>query len=175
MQVRENDPTAPAPYTNRLALSQAWYDALHLARDHAPRAAQPARPAAPAPAARGGASAAPPPETPVARAPYRANAALASARGPARGGAQADELQAVRRAIVRRRVVRAAPPAAREARARTVVTGTAHVAVRISFSPQGLVVALACAPAQRARAGDALERARLALAARGIATVRIFA
>ena len=158
--------------TDRRALSQAWYSALHLA-GHAP-AARPARPA-PSPLE------APPNKSRAARGPNdappgRANETARNARG-ATGAARYDgagagtgterripKTELARR--IERGLTRRLPRAMPASFAVRGADGRVHVVVR-SDGARTRVVAV-CAPPLRERVERALAHARFALAGRGI-------
>jgi hypothetical protein len=158
--------SAPLAAIDRRALSQAWYSALHAARE--PHAASlpsraplesgnDARPRASvdAPAAR---------ERSAAAQPGRPRAAR-----PARAANLSEERRAQRSVLARRIEATFLDPARRAARATFTVDGThARVHVALQSTPAGLRLIAICPPALRPHVVRALEQARYSLAARGI-------
>ncbi len=157
------------PATDRRALSQAWYSALHLA-EREPRArSAPPRRAPPASAPPRSARTAAPDARAVVRPASAASAARAAGGVARRAAALAADRRApaselgrrIERALVRRR---GAPASF----ALAVAGGRIRLLVR-SDGERTRVVAL-CAPALRERVERALAHARFALAARGVRT-----
>ena len=159
--------TAPLAAVDRRALSQAWYSALHLAA-----ASRGPSGDAPAPQCVRGSDASstqrieqksskPAAGTPrtVASQKERAGGALISA-----------ERRALRSPLARRIERAFHNPVQRSQRATFTVDGTrARVHVTLQSSPAGARIVAVCPPAVRAGVARALEQARYALAARGVA------
>lgn len=159
-------PGAAPPETDRLALPEQWYDALRLARDR--------------PSGAGATGS----QIDRSGAPPLAGSGLIGGRDPDPGaGVRAETAGAARiarrsglpgaaldpRRVVRLAVRRAVVPHAQRRPPRTVVLRTrAGSAIRIVYTPQGLLLAAAGASEERARVQTALERAHRALAARAI-------
>ncbi|HUA10044.1 MAG TPA: hypothetical protein VMA98_12330 [Candidatus Acidoferrales bacterium] len=158
--------TAPLAAVDRRALSQAWYSALHLA----------ARPAAPSDLARAVAHTdAPGRDLQLVASPAREGRAEphAAARPlQERGGGVtvAAERRAERSSLARRIERVFCDPARRTQRASFTLEGTsARVHVTLQSNASGTHIVAVCSPAARAAVTRALEQARYALAARGIA------
>jgi hypothetical protein len=159
--------TAPLAAIDRRSLSQAWYSALHLARESAAplrsatRNVLPGKSAPPGHRTSGRGASDP---TPGTRLSGHTERREMSARG----------LEQERRAVPSR-LVRAIErllldPARRVERATFAIDGlTARVHVCIQTSATGVRVIAVCAPAQRPLVVRALLQARFALARRGIA------
>jgi hypothetical protein len=156
--------------TDRRALSQAWYDALHLAHaSPAHRAAPPGRvfSAAPLACATDGRASTPP----------HARAATAGVEGPrTRGAPREPEPPALERRMpktelarrIERVLTRRAPRAVPASFA--VSTGGARVRILVRSEGERTRVLAVCAPPLRERVEHALAQARFALAARGVRT-----
>jgi hypothetical protein len=158
--------SAPLAAIDRRSLSQAWYSALHLARDASLPKGAPARraDARPAPAsvrASGVASS--------VRAGAAPASSKASHRAPARAGAvlerRAPRLQLARR--IERTLFERASSAARTTFA--VGEGAGRVVVALHVGGGRVRLVALCSPALRRTVTRALDQARFALAARGIA------
>jgi hypothetical protein len=146
--------------TDRRALSQAWYDALHHAQPgskaatpagHASVAADALRP----PARRG--------ETARASAPARARTQRGTHEMSARAMARDPELIAPPLA----RKITAAVNAPRGF-ARTVTLGSSRVRLLVRTDAGGTRIVALCASADRERVARALAQVRVALAAAGV-------
>jgi hypothetical protein len=158
--------SAPLAAIDRRSLSQAWYSALHLARDGssskrgAPRtvAAPPRFPVATAAAAS---------PLPRAAAPAPANAKAPSASA-ARGGSAVE--RRTPRLPLARRIERALFERA-SAHARTTFAigeGTGRVVVVLHANGTRVRLIALCSPSLRRTVARALDQARFALAAHGI-------
>jgi len=158
--------TAPLAAIDRRALSQAWYSALHVARQQAAPAAR-ALHAQPARAGAGDVRSVP--ERPHRRAPdtpVRANGAANASRS----GASAGERRAPRSRLARRIEHTFLDPVRRTARATFTLDGTqARVHVALQATTAGLRLIAVCPAPARDGVVKALDQARYALAARGIA------
>ena len=159
--------SAPLAAIDRRSLSQAWYSALHLARDGAtPKGSTPrraaGRPIAVSSRTSGAASsaraghAAPASSKPEHRAPARAGGAL-ERREP--------RLPLTRR--IERSLFERTSPTPRTTF--TVGEGTGRVVVVLHASGDRVRLIALCSPALRRTVARALDQARFALAARGIA------
>lgn len=168
-QLRAGILSAPLAAIDRRALSQAWYSALGYARERTPAVLQCRAAITPSPLERaaracgGRAIAARTPGAAVRVVPLAAGAA----RDPIATAASSDRrapASRLARAIERRFAQTPAPPA----RATFALDGgRVHVILR-SRGGDVRLIAL-CAPAARVTVARALEEARYALAARGIA------
>jgi hypothetical protein len=149
--------------TDRRALSQAWYSALHLAHaEHAPPGAP--RPAAPA------TSHAPLPQRVAASPAHGERAALRSPERAVRVPRAAPPI-VERRGLptdAMRRVERAVASIARSPRrpSRTVAIDGGRVTVLVRTDPDATRIVALCREPLRATVERALARARFALAAR---------
>jgi hypothetical protein len=159
--------SAPLAAIDRRSLSQAWYSALHLARDAAPpkgaatrRAGE--RPITASPQARSTASPVRAGDAgPVISKPVR--------RAPARTGAPVERREP--RLPLTRRIERALFERTSSA-ARTTFSvgeGTGRVVVVLHVTGDRVRLVALCSPALRRTVARALDQARFALAARGIA------
>jgi hypothetical protein len=158
---------APLAAIDRRSLSQAWYSALHLARDGSPPRCTTARrgpenptPAS-APASAGSSShraaaSAPAILKPSRRAPVRAGATLER---------RAPRMPLARR--IERALFERAPSAARTTFA--VGKGGGRVVVVLHFTGERIRLVALCSPTLRRTVASALDQARFALADRGIA------
>ena len=154
---------------DRRALSQAWYSALHLARQAPPsRAAAP--PAFPPDAASQSARAARPDAARTHRSVAASPAARAST-GRSRPVAEAAERRAPKCELARRierGLARGIPPRRAAAFDVRALDGRVHVVVRNDGRTTRVIAV--CAPALRERVERALAQARFALAAGGART-----
>ncbi len=162
--------SAPLAAIDRRALSQAWYSALHLAREQrAPQATVPPYLSKPrdAEAMRQ--------TRDKAASPRSTATALTAARasGTPRTAVEAYERRAGRCALARRIERSFLDPVRKTRRATFTFEGTrdgmrarVHVALRSAAS--GTYLVAVCAPSLRAGVARALDQARYALAARGI-------
>ena len=157
------DPTnggAPSVYTNRLELSQAWFDALFGARSQQRDVARPPAAATPRKSATGS------PSESVNGLALASSRATAMARAATTPKIEASDRVAVRSSRPGLRTTRIpAPPAARGCGRVIVLHGRDGLAIAVVYTARGLSIA-----ARRAgpRAIRALERAREALVAQGI-------
>ena len=161
------------PYTDRRALSQAWYSALHVAGRDAPGArahAATAHGCARAPLARAAQHReAPAHDTADGRTPRRGRRAAEArvacgddAAGPLeRRGAKSELARTIERGIARR-----APGAETVSFVVRAANGRVHLVVRTGGG--GTRVVAVCTPPLRERVERALAQARFALAGRGI-------
>lgn len=157
------DPTnggAPSVYTNRLELSQAWFDALFGARSQQRDVS------------RAAAGAVRPQRAPENRPDDRSGLTFANVRATTIArAATAGKVGAIDRAAIRstRSVLRQtripAAPAARGCGRVIVLRGSGGLAIAIAYTERGLSIAT---QGPRPAAVLALERAREALIARGI-------
>jgi hypothetical protein len=157
---------APLAAIDRRSLSQAWYSALHFARDgSAPRRTVPNRSAA--------RRATQPPNVPAGRAQRPpatapASAAMPHRETPLRPGAAVE--RRTPRLPLTRRIERAlferGAPSAHTSFA--VGEGTGRVVVLLHASGERVRLVALCSPALKASVARALDQARFALAARGI-------
>ncbi len=158
--------SAPLAAIDRRSLSQAWYSALHLAREGSPAKGATSRRAAarPVPASR--------PASGVA-ASVRASDATTSSkavhRAPARAGAALE--RRVPRLPLARRIERALFERTSSAARTTfaVGEGTGRVVIALHVSGGRVRLIALCLPGMRRTVARALDQARFALAARGIA------
>lgn len=155
---------APVPYTDRRALSQAWYSALHLSSRAVAQVHRQARGSPDAPRA------APPATVPPKAARARPAAlvrvtARATAGAAGAGGERRAAPSPLARRIVRT-LARVAP--ARVTAPVTVRAGNGRVAVLIRSTPRAVELIALCVPATRPAVERALAEARYALAARGV-------
>ena len=156
--------------TDRRALSQAWYSALHLAHD------APGAPAAKRPALAPGSAAAlhPGSARETARATHAATIAPAgAARAPrtTRAGSPFEERRCTL-SDAARRVERALARIARTPQPRsthTVAVGGGRVTLLVRVDPGATRVVALCGEPLRATVERALAHARFTLAARGVA------
>jgi hypothetical protein len=157
--------SAPLAAIDRRSLSQAWYSALHLARDPAP----------PKTAATGRTAARPIPasvRSPGDAPSVRASAAPASSKAlhsaSARAGAALE--RRVARLPLTRRIERALFERTCSAARTTfaVGAGTGRVVVALHASGGTVRIVALCSPALRHTVARALDQARFALAARDI-------
>jgi hypothetical protein len=169
VRVEENGPNRPLPYADPRSLSQAWYDALyHGARPEPPAAKartaqvqQRDEECAPRERLTGGA------RERSENGPAPRPRAGQTARAQPAGGRDDDAApaQAARRE-------RPAQAQARAPQARTDLElgeGASQVKLLLAQRGSKIEVVAVCDRASREQAADALARARLALAARGIA------
>jgi len=159
--------TAPLAAIDRRALSQAWYSALHLARGSASQPlAPPAHTAVPVRAHT--IQTADPLER--TRLPESEIAARVCERGSKPDGQVTSERRAPRSALARRIERTFLRPILRAQRATFTVEGTrARVHVALQTTPAGVRIVAVCPAAIQTRVSRALDQARYALAARGIA------
>jgi hypothetical protein len=153
--------------TDRRALSQAWYDALHLARNAAPTrsgAAPRAFHASP-PLARATSAPVPARLRVAADAAYERHAGGAR-RAPASPGLERRAPKCELADRIERALARRIPRAAAASFAVQIADGRVRILVR-SDGERTRVLAV-CAPPLRERVERALARARFALAARGV-------
>ncbi len=150
--------------TDRRALSQAWYSALHLARaENAPRvgtrAATPVTPTAPL--ARSVPPSAPAPHAIAARSPERAvRAHRTTSPMVERRGAPTDAMRRVERAVT------AIARAARPRPSRTIAIDGGRVTLIVRVEPGATRIVALCREPLRPTVERALARARFALAVR---------
>jgi hypothetical protein len=158
--------TAPIAAIDRRALSQAWYSALHLAREsRAPEASQ--HPAiAQRDALRKPAASSPRGSTVVRGGTKTVQSeAKASRRDPL-----PQERRSMRSPLARKIEHLFLRPNTAATRATFTIDGTdARVQVSMQQTRAGLQLIAVCSPRSRAYVAQALEQARYALAARGIA------
>jgi hypothetical protein len=158
--------SAPLAAIDRRSLSQAWYSALHLARDAAPASDRPAqrRPAV------SGAGIVPVPPRDGSSRPSNVSTLrpAAGSCAPVRADGSL-ERRAARSPLARHieRAIAGRPPYAWRAAIGVGTDGT-RVLLLLRGSRERLVLVAVCAPASRAAVVRALEQARFALAARGI-------
>lgn len=160
--------STPLAAVDRRALSQAWYSALHLARDG--RGAMPVRPAlaqsssaVPASAHRSSAVSTERPRNENAPSTH------ASRRSSFDGAATTADRRGVRSALARKIEHAFLDPTRQVARTTFSVDGTrerVHVSLQTTGNRVRLVAV--CSPSLRAAVAEALAQARYALAARGI-------
>lgn len=160
--------SAPLAAVDRRALSQAWYSALHLAREG--RTAAPVRPAATQ-----SACAVPPREHRASAIRTErprndnAHATHASRRSSFDGAGVSADRRGVRSALARKIEHTFLDPTRHVARTTFSVDGTrerVHVSLQTTGNRVRLVAV--CSPSLRAAVAEALAQARYALAARGI-------
>jgi hypothetical protein len=159
--------TAPLAAIDRRALSEAWYSALHLAQaPHAQPALANVRTEAAA-SERSRYTGQPGKRAHVE--PHDANARSQSATSKPRIPAAPDRRAA--RSVLARRIERTfLNPISRPRRATFTIDGTAaRVHVALQTTPAGMRIVAVCPASIRARVTRALDQARYALAARGIA------
>lgn len=158
--------TAPLAAIDRRGLSQAWYSALHLAREtahgraaHAVRDAVPAGRRAPAALPRAGSGGSP------------GAGAVAPRRTPPAARVEADERErrAQRSPLARKIERRFLDPVRRVQRASFTIDGGVRVHIALQTGPAGMRLVAVCPRSARERVRNALQEARYALAARGIA------
>jgi hypothetical protein len=157
-------------HTDRRALSQAWYSALHLAestplRRRAPLASPTPSPGAPPGAARATGAA---PATPAPRAARPAHAAVAPRDG--KPGAACGALERRAPSELARRIERALTHRSPHEKAASFTVSAADGRVHLMVRSDGVrtrVVAV-CAPPLRERVERALAQVRFALAGRGV-------
>jgi hypothetical protein len=157
---------APLAAIDRRALSQAWYSALHLARERTLQSPAPPRN-----------------EVPIRDVAQRTAESHESTRAAKFEGARrvrepgskptpvaTPERRATRSALARRIERTFLHPIARPKRATFTVDGTrARVHVALQTTPNGVRIVAVCPASVRGRVARALDQARFALAARGIA------
>jgi hypothetical protein len=158
---------APLAAIDRRGLSQAWYSALHLARDASPAP----RGASCLAEAKKHANAA---LAPAAEAPRRALVVATQRQGGTRSSGARSAGTVERRSPrspLARRIERAFLDPRVRATLATFATGTGDARVVVTMHGSGERVALValCAPHARRAVARALDQARFALAARGIA------
>jgi hypothetical protein len=158
--------SAPLAEIDRRALSQAWYSALHLAKERSGTQPEPmlrAQPTAPSPVMPRAQGPATQRRLPIASPPTRAYHVPVRAEG-------AGERRAARSLLARRIERELFCPAHPANRATFSVAGSAaRVHVSIQRERSGLRLVAVCSPRVRAIVARALEQARFALARRGIA------
>jgi hypothetical protein len=158
--------TTTLAQTDRRALSQAWYSALHLAESNPARTAKPPRGATAA------ASRAPRPSVAGAIRAPRANATAARiVRGS--DATRTPEVRTERRlpaGVLGRRIAKlvARPAAPAQSRAATVSVRGARVHVIVRTHGSATRIVALCPPPLEARVARALAQARFALASRGV-------
>ena len=159
---------APLAAIDRRSLSQAWYSALHLARagEAQPVAARGRNDVAMSEQVAGRAA-----DSHERAGRFKAQSlARVRAQGPRSTSIAAPERRATRSALARRIERTFLHPVARPQRATFTVEGTcARVHVALQTTPAGVRIVAVCPPAVAARVARALDEARYALAARGIA------
>jgi hypothetical protein len=158
--------SAPVAAIDRRALSQAWYSALHVAREDAPRATRVRR--QPLPATR---SAAPHAHVPSPRS-HETQSIERARRVPVRAAADAEpvERRAQRSSLARRIERTFLDPARHAVRATFTIDGTqARVHIALQMSSGGIRLIALCPAEVRDRVRAALDHVRYALAVRGIA------
>ena len=156
----------PLVAVDRRALSQAWYDAMHLVEHRPPVHAHTGAPlATPAFASRARTGAKPSP----ARRPAPLPEGVARREVPARSEAFV-ERRSIRTTLGRKIAVRLAalPPSAPKRLAFSAAGGRVQIVVR-GEGAQARIIAI-CAPALRERVARALLEARYQLGSHGIAT-----
>lgn len=156
--------SAPLAAIDRRALSQAWYSALHLAREHAAPAQPPRSRASCAPAV-------PCNKRTNERGTFSSQredrSAHASTARHERGTAV--ERRAVRSPLARKIERVFLDPVRRPVRATFTLGGASRVHVALQSTSGGVRLIALCAPELRTRVARALDEARYALARRGIA------
>ncbi|HTA37800.1 MAG TPA: hypothetical protein VK760_01930 [Candidatus Acidoferrales bacterium] len=158
--------SAPLAAIDRRSLSQAWYSALHLARDgSSPKPAAPRSATVQGSAPRGVALAARPPRT-GELVPVNAKTAHATL---ARGGGAVE--RRTPRSPLAGRIERALfeRPSAHARSAFAIGEGTGRVVVVLHATGTRVRLIALCSPSLRRTVSRALDQARFALAARGIA------
>ena len=162
--------TAPLAAIDRRALSQAWYSALHLAREA--RAAVPEEARRRLTPSRGETTRQP---RHGVSSPYCnvASTTASGASGTARPAPEACERRAVRSPLARRIERTFLDPARPARRATFTLEGMcdgrrARVHVALRSGESGMHLVAVCSPSLRTGVARALDQARYALAARGI-------
>lgn len=159
--------TAPLAAIDRRALSQAWYSALHVAREHPASVTAPRKATTVAESGTRETHRASPPRA-SERLAHAAHAPMRAARGAS--GAPAADRRATRSPLARRIERTFLDPARRTARATFTLAGTqARVHVALQAVPSGLRLIAICPPSVSERVARALDQARYALAMRGVA------
>jgi hypothetical protein len=160
--------SAPLAAIDRRTLSQAWYSALHLAREaqHQPPATS-VRNESPAQAQVTPRAAA---SRECARTAKVADATRAGRPGSKSTSTATPERRAERSSLARRIERIFLHPIARPKRATFTIDGTAaRVHVALQTTPAGVRIIAVCPASIQSRVARALDEARYALAARGIA------
>lgn len=164
--------TAPLAAMDRRALSQAWYSALHLVKHGTNVESVGHLQAVPAAPAGGG--------VPPSKNRARANDQMAMRRldrarpAPQMAVAQGDR-RALRSPLARKIELAFLRPARRPVRTTLSIEGTgARVHVALQQTPDGLRLVAVCPARLRETVARALDEARFALAARGIALYAVF-
>jgi hypothetical protein len=159
--------SAPLAAIDRRSLSQAWYSALHLAHDAAP-VAETKR--CPAPAMTVGALV---PRPVSGSSPIVAGVRSARAAGPSQSSSRAagafERRSARTRLAVRIERALTSRPLHATRTALIAGPGGTRVILVLRGGGAGLALVAVCAPSSRRTVARALEQARFALAARGIA------